>query len=280
MELDDPEKREFASWRSYNNFARRVRHERRFVWTAWESAFVDTVRATNHDRDVDLPKGMIFYRAQPGIEWQTQTDDDGNELPEEPVGYGPGRMKPRPNQAMEGRANPAGISVLYLGTTEQTAISEVRPWIGATVSVAQFEILRKLKAIDLSRGHGKSSFSEIVFQYIFDDEGSISAEEKERAVWIDIDNAFSRPVTVSDDSADYVPTQILAELFRDIGYDAVVYKSQFGEEGFNVVLFNPDDADAINCAPYEVTTIEVAFKEAGNRWFATKRTTPPAKPPP
>lgn len=269
MELDDPEKPEFASWDSYTKFSRRVRHERRYVLTEEEKAFLATVRSTNRGRDVELPEGMILFRAQRGIDWHTPTDEDGNELGEEPVGYGAARMKPRRNQATEGRANPAGIPVLYLGTTEQTAISEVRPWVGASVSVARFKLLRALRAIDLSRGHGKSSFSEVGLRHFLDGT-PVSAEVKEKAVWIDIDNAFSRPVTVSDDAGDYVPTQILAELFRDSGYDAVVYKSQFGEKGFNVVLFSPEDADAINCAPYEVTGIEVAFKEIGNRWFATK----------
>jgi hypothetical protein len=269
MTLDDPEKPEFSSWDSYAKFARRVRHERRYVLTREEAAFLATVRATNRDRDVELPAGMVLFRAQRGIDWHMPKDEDGNVLGEEPIGYGPARMKPRSNQATEGRANPAGIPVLYLGTTEHTVISEVRPWVGASVSVAQFKLSRGLRAIDLSRGDGKSSFSEVGIRHLLDGT-PVSVEAKERAVWIDIDNAFSQPVTVSDDAADYVPTQILAELFRDNGYDAIVYKSQFGEKGFNVVLFSPDDADAINCAPYEVTGIEVAFKEIGNRWFASK----------
>ena len=43
MEIDDPNKPEFASWESYNRFARRVRHSRRFVWTDAEEAFLATV---------------------------------------------------------------------------------------------------------------------------------------------------------------------------------------------------------------------------------------------
>jgi RES domain len=272
MSFDDPTKLEFASWQSYSNFAKQVRHNHRYVWGAEETAFLDTVRATipTQKRDVILKNGMILYRAQQGIDWYEQTDDEGNCLGEEPTGYGRERMKPRPNRSNEGRANPAGISVLYLGTTEKTAISEVRPWIGASLSVAQFQILKQLKAIDLSRGHGQSSFSEVGLRHIFEG-GPLSCEEKEKAVWIDIDNAFSRPVTSSDDTADYVPTQILAELFRAEGYDAIVYRSQFGEKGYNVAIFDVAHADAVNCAPYEVTEIEVKFKETGNRWYAQKQ---------
>lgn len=90
-------------------------------------------------------------------------------------------------------------------------------------------------------------------------------------MWIDIDNAFSQPVAQSDDTADYVPTQILSELFRDAGYDVIVYRSQFGNEGYNVVLFDPSDADIINCAPFEVTAIDVSFKQSGSPWRSTGR---------
>ena len=178
-------------------------------------------------------------------------------------------MKPRPKQAIEGRANSAGISVLYLGTTEQTVISEVRPWIGSSISVAQFKLRRSLRAINLSRGHGQSSFEALNLNHFLSGT-PLTAEEKENAVWIDIDNAFSRPVTISDDSAEYAPTQILAELFRDSGYEAIIYRSQFGKRGFNVILFDPDDADVINCAPYEVTSIDVKFKQVEAHWFANK----------
>jgi len=105
---------------------------------------------------------------------------------------------------------------------------------------------------------------------VFDPGSQPDAKQKEKGVWIDIDNAFSRPVTLSDDSADYVPTQILAELFKNAGYDAIIYRSQFGEKGYNIALFNVEDAEVINCAPYQVRGIEVTFEQIGNMWFSTK----------
>lgn len=45
--------------------------------------------------------------------------------------------------------------------------------------------------------------------------------------------------------------------------------SPVGDDGFNVVLFNPGDAKVINCAPYKVTALEVKFEEGGQRWFAS-----------
>jgi hypothetical protein len=267
IEMDDPDGPEFASYRSYHEFAQRVRHQRRYVWDDHVKGFIDTVIATLKDRDVTLKKGTILYRAQQGIDYISFRKDD----PEEPSGYNAARMKPRPNRSTEGRANAVGASVLYLGTTEQNVISEIRPWVGAEVSVAQFRLKRKLRALDLSRGHGKSSMGMLLDHFV--NGTPLTPEQRETAVWIDIDNAFSRPLTKTDDAADYVPTQILAEVFRNSGYDAIGYKSQFGEKGLNIVLFNPDDADVINCAPYQVTALEVSFKEIGNRWYRAKRPT-------
>jgi len=235
-------------------------------------AFVETVLATIKDRDVELREGMVLFRAQSGIEYYVSDEDHG----EQPSGYGAARMKPRLNRSTEGRANSAGMPVLYLGTTEQNVISEIRPWVGAEVSVAQFKLKRKLRALDLSQGHGKSHLN-LIFGHILNGT-PMWLEEKERAVWISIDNAFSQPVTRSDDMADYVPTQILAEVFKEAGYDAIGYKSQFGEKGLNIVLFDPGDADVINCAPYRVTGLEVAFQEIGNRWYTAETKRPSSMP--
>lgn len=270
MSLDDPTKPEFASWMSYQEFARRVRHERRYVWESEVQAFLNTVLETLKNRDVRIAKDTNFYRAQQGVVYDPVFGDDGVEVGEEPHGFGRDRMKPRLNRAREGRANPTGIPILYLASSKETAISEVRPWVGSEISVAQFKILRDLRALNLSLGHGQTSLSYLTFDHMLGDEAP-DGKTKEKAVWIDIDNAFSRPITVSDEAADYVPTQILSELFKNAGYDAIIYRSQFGDKGYNVALFDLMDADVINCAPYEATGIEVKYELIGNTWFSTSQ---------
>lgn len=266
---DDPGKPEFAFWDSYSKFARHVRFSSRFVWGDVERAFLETVLATIRDRDLELKAGLPLYRAQRGVDWVEEKDENGNWLSEDVWGYGSSRMKPLTDRAKEGRANPTGIPVLYMGSTVETAVSESRPWVGAELSVALCKVLRPLKTLDLTLGHGKSSFAGAVFSHVMGGQ-ALSAEEKERAVWIEIDNAFSQPVTVSDDRADYAPTQILAELFRNHGYDAIGYKSLFGDggerKGYNIAVFDLDAVEIVSCAPYRVSSIKVEAEQFGNPW--------------
>ncbi|MGF9693463.1 RES family NAD+ phosphorylase [Rhizobium sp. 0TCS1.26] len=176
-----------------------------------------------------------------------QTSDDGEEIHIDDIkcAANQARMIPLRYRAGDGRVNPRGIPCLYMATDDATAVSEVRPAIGAYVTVASMKCLRELRLIDcsvLARKH-------IIY---FKEPGR---EEMEKAVWSDIDRAFSAPADRSDDAAEYAPTQILAELFRSLGYDGVAYKSAFGEEGYNVAIFNIDDFEVGWCRLFQVKDI-------------------------
>jgi len=264
---------EFPRWDSYSRFARAVRSCRRYVLGEDERDFLATVLATIQDRDVEFKAGKIFYRAQLGVEIVDREDDEGNWVGEDVVGFDAARMKPLSDRAREGRANPTGIPALYVGTSAETAISEVRPWIGADVSVAMCRLLGPMRTLDLTKGHGKSSFAGAVFRHVLGD-GPLTAEDKAKAVWIDIDNAFSEPVTSSDDRADYAPTQVLAELFRSAGYDAIGYKSHFGDDGdrrgYNLAIFDPGMVEIASCVPYQVKSIKVVAEQNGTPWTKSR----------
>ena len=263
MAVDRSIQPEFDSWDGYWTFARRVMQNRRYVWDDQVRSFLDTVLVTNRDRDFTIPRRSVWWRAQLGVDYDTRHDV------EEPVGFPESRMRPVRNEAREGRANSAGIPVLYVASELNTAISEVRPWVGSRISVAMFRITRDLKAINLSVTFGKNLLNYLSFGQLSGDEKT-DAQTKSNVVWADIDNAFSRPVSLDEKSAEYVPTQILSELFLNSGYDAIAYRSQFGENGYNLAVFDIDDAEIVNCAPYEVSKIEVTSTEIGNAWFRRK----------
>ena len=266
------EEPEFRSWRSYWQFAEHVQTKRRFVWDIDIQSFLDAVSAGLEERTVEISEGELLWRAQSGIDRVHIEDDDGNVIEIDSQGFQAERMKPLPTPNTEGRVNPVGIPVLYMATDKRTAISEVRPWIGHGVSVAQFRIRRRLKAVDLSKKRDERNLGRNI---LVDDEGWWLAEpsdpgEKEQYVWRDIESAFSRPVTLNDNRTAYIPTQILSELFRSEGFNAVIYRSALGESGRNVALFSLNDAEILNCSPYEVKGLEIEFKQIGNSWFTQR----------
>ena len=96
-----------------------------------------------------------------------------------------------------------------------------------------------------------------------------SPKERQQAVWADIDNAFSRPITPTDDVADYVPTQILSERFKSKGFDGIGYRSSLGD-GYNIALFDIRSAEIINCFLYKVDRIEFSFSDMHCPYYLTK----------
>jgi hypothetical protein len=167
-------------------------------------------------------------------------------------------MKPLPDRAAEGRVNPRGIPCLYAATHRETAVAEVRPWVGAHVSVAQLRTVRPLKLVNCTSDDRRL--------ILFGREPT--PEEREKACWLDIDGAFSRPVERSDQLAEYVPTQIIAEMFRKEGFDGIAYRSSLGP-GHNVALFDLDAAEVASCGVFNVRGMAFEIEEAGNPYFVT-----------
>jgi hypothetical protein len=142
----------------------------------------------------------------------------------------------------------------------ETAITEVRPWIGADVSVAQLKTMRPLTLVDCASSDRR---------FMVYGDGEPDPEERKRACWRDIDRAFARPVERSDHGTDYVPTQVIAEMFRRAGIDGIGYRSSLGP-GHNVALFDIDSADVINCALYRVQSVKLEVGLSGNPYFVAK----------
>lgn len=150
-----------------------------------------------------------------------------------------------------GRANPPGFAYLYLANTRETALAEMRPWIGESLTLAIFEILRDIKIV-LCRA-GSVNSDDLVF------EENPSAEQIEQRVWNEISHGFSRPINRKDPESDYLPTQILAEAFKAEGFDGLAYQSGL-ERGTNVVLFDRHCAKLIHSAAYKLRKVSYEFE--------------------
>jgi hypothetical protein len=239
---------EFKSWQSYAEFSRVTTYRTRYVHHPEVEEFLHTIRESCKKRIETIPAERVWWRAQLGHAYRPMYEE-GKYLYDEPAPYPAERMKPLRDRAVEGRANPKGIPYLYLATKRETALAEVRPWIGSLISVGGFEILRELRIVNCSSDDHNIAYLE-----------EPSPDLREKAVWVAIDRAFSRPVDTVDDVAAYMPTQILAELFKAEGYDGIGYRSSLGS-GHNVALFDLDVANLVICLLFEVKDISFKFEQ-------------------
>lgn len=240
----------FESWDSFRLFALEIKRTNRFFLSESAQLFLNTLLITCNSRIRTLSKGETLWRAQIGNDWEKEYDSDGDSY-EFPAPHKAERMKPCQEFASEGRANPKGILQLYTASNTDTAIAEVRPWVGAYVSVAEFLSTKELRIIDFSVQNGNHFF-------FYDDEPE--PEERNKAVWGSIDNAFSRPVSPKDDHTDYVPTQIIAELFKNKGFDGVIYRSSLGK-GKNCCLFDVNNVEMKMCRLFQVESVSFTSAE-------------------
>jgi len=238
----------FDSWLSYWSFAAAVKTKQRYIHENDTQNFLDTVLSTLPSRIKTIEEGTPLWRAQKGYKKDTQNDDI-------PMPFLAERMKPLKDKAKEGRANPKGIPYLYLATNQKTAISEVRPWVGSLISLANFMVSNRLEIIDCTSDEAYLPI------YLRNDEPNDIT--KEMHVWSDINKAFSDPVDQTDDIADYVPTQILSELFKTNGYDGIEYSSRLAD-GNNIVLFDLNNATPVHCQLHKVVSLNVEHEEDAN----------------
>ncbi|MCW5631902.1 MAG: RES family NAD+ phosphorylase [Rubrivivax sp.] len=152
--------------------------------------------------------------------------------------------------------NPKGIPYLYVATTKETAVAEVRPHVGAHVSVGVFRTARAVELIDFSVGHDSKQ------DFFFEEP---PPKVREEHIWACVDREFSEPASVEPDLAEYVPTQIIAEYFKSKGLDGVVYKSRLGD-GFNIALFNVAAADLTSCSLVKVSGVSYVFGALENTY--------------
>ena len=243
---------EFESWDGYHKFAFSVQRTARHIFEGHVYKFLETVIATSEKRKRNLPVGRFLWRAQQGDHWE-EVSVGGETFPDQQPLL-PERMKPLPHSAREGRVNPKGIPCLYLADDKDTAMAEIRPWVGSYISVGQFKTLRNLNLVDCSVKHAQG----LTFYHT-----EPAPAKREEAVWAEIDRSFSEPVNADESIAEYAPTQILAEAFRKNNYDGIIYKSRLGK-GFNVAIFDINAAELVNCCLFRAESLEFKFEQAGN----------------
>jgi len=158
--------------------------------------------------------------------------------------------KPPYKKASQGRANPIGISYLYIASNIETAISEIRPHKGETVTIGKIELPTNFRLFDLRSAKNHLSpfeFSDNVLEELYKDIDLLERFSEE----------LSKPVLPREAHLEYLSSQYLSELIKHNGFDGLIYKSSVGT-GYNIVMFTDFDLEFLEIKEYKIgnTTIE------------------------
>lgn len=156
---------------------------------------------------------------------------------------------PPKRRSSHGRANPAGIPYLYLGSRPDTAVAEVRPHTGEFACVADFTI-PEIKVVDLRNPR------KLVSPFILADASEIGQLRADLPFLERLGEELTRPVQPAGAAIDYIPSQYLCEFIKKCGFDGVIYRSSVSE-GINLALFNPNQAVGGSVTIYSVTEVSV-----------------------
>ncbi len=169
--------------------------------------------------------------------------------------YPPNKMgKPPLRQVGNGRANPIGIPYLYVASTIDTAILEIRGHKGERVTVAEFNLLRDLELADLRDPKNKISPFEL------NEEDEVALIYKNMPFLEHLGNELSRPVIPSEANLEYLPSQYLCELIKQIGFHGIIYKSSVSD-GNNYVIFSDKKLKATKTHQYQIKETHITFEK-------------------
>jgi hypothetical protein len=156
---------------------------------------------------------------------------------------------PPPERATAGRANPFGISYLYVASTEKTALSELRPHSGDYYTVADYKLGSGLKLIDLRNPRITVS------PFRYSDE-EIKKIHSGIGLLVKLGEELAKPVSQSKAQLEYLSSQYLCEFIKSQGYEGVIYKSSLGD-GDNFAIFDNAHLRGVRTRAFRVTGVEI-----------------------
>jgi len=238
---EDPAADHIKSW---SNFADEIRHRNRyFPQAAPDNDLLGRVlleTRTAIGTDTDLFRARVVEGTVPGA----------SEM-----------GAPKAEYATAGRANPVGIPHLYLAFALETCVYETRVANHSRIAVGRFRASRELQVLNLADIDPPDFFSVVEIESVADQISQVSIHRYLKALSAEL----RKPVRVSDQPTEYIPTQYLCELAKSLGIDGVLYSSSLDATGRNLVLF---DVDAARCVEpprvVEITSLRADWREVPN----------------
>ena len=190
---------------------------------------------------------LVFDQSEHSSKWyRARIEEEDRCYKSEEMGAPPKRA------ASHGRANPAGIPYLYLGSTVETVAAEVRPHPGEIVCVVEFQIESELQLVDLRNPRS------LISPFLLSDESALAKLRSGDIKFLEnLGQGLEVPVIPTAAAIDYTASQYLCEFIKKCGYQGVVYNSSVSK-GMNLALFDPDKANVVGeTTEHEITEVFV-----------------------
>ena len=231
----------------WDMFCGYIKHKRRFILD-WNHLPFLLDKLFSRTR-LHIEKGTTLYRARKHI---THTETPFNPNYDEM-----GAPNPICVNICEGRANPAGISYLYLANSIETALKEIKVKQNDIVTIAEFEILEKIEAGNpVPLQIADLTLNSVNYVDIF---ASDEKEENHLAnMIVALNENMSKQVT---NKLDYIPTQFLSEAIRDLGFDGLRFDSSLDTKGLNYVFFMNDPNDVSSMTITKTYLVKIVDEE-------------------
>ena len=179
--------------------------------------------------------GTIFYRAR------ICPDETGftiDKMGAPPVGI-----------ATAGRANPTGISCLYLADKDIIAINEIRAGVYDYVAVGKFVLKEEIEVVNLTLVDQISPFGGI--------DNTVHAVNKKHLQ--KISDEIAKPLRRNDSSLDYLPTQYISDFIKSRGFAGIEYKSAMNKDGYNLAIFNESLFECETVDVYDIRELKYYY---------------------
>lgn len=220
----------------WENFRDELKHSNRFFPT--NSPDISHIEPFGKHIGVNLKKGsQKFYRAR------INTSDKPFKITQ--------MGKPPKKTVLNGRANPIGITYLYVASSIDTAVAETRGYKGEYVTIAEFQMKSNLELADLR--DPKSTIS----PFELNEGDELELIYKNMPFLTLLGNELSKPIIPRAANLEYLSSQYLCELIKHIGFHGIIYKSSISD-GNNYVIF--DDKRLKPVSTYQYQIIDVTIK--------------------
>lgn len=162
--------------------------------------------------------------------------------------------KPPKNLVSNGRANPVGIPYLYVASSIDTAIAEIRGHKGEVLTIVEYQMKTYLDLADLRDPKNTISPFEL------NEENELEMIYKNMPFLTLLGNELSKPIIPRVANLEYLPSQYLCELLKHIGFHGIIYKSSISD-GNNYVIFKDKRLKSVNTYQYQIVDVTTESEE-------------------